>query len=123
MFGQGLTIVYNFCLFLMFSYHFDEKTIHNLQNCLLHVRNMFPDDFSNILWYRNSFVFITLARNSKNPYFNLFIFNNSSQITNYFFFRKSGISFLDSFISILFPNQASFHSFSFLSTESCDISA
>ena len=54
MFGQGLTIVYNFCLFLMLSYHFDEKTIHNLQNGLLHVRNMFPDDFSNILWYLNN---------------------------------------------------------------------
>lgn len=35
---------------------------------------------------------------------NLYVFNNSSQITFYFFFRKSGISFLDSFSSILLPN-------------------
>ena len=54
---------------------------------------------------------------------NLYSFNNSSQIIIYFFFKKSGISFLDSLSSILLPNQASFHSFSFLSTESCDISA
>ena len=51
------------------------------------------------------------------------ILNNSTRIIFYLRFKKSGISFFDSFISTLLPNQVSFHSFSFLSTESCDISA
>ena len=49
--------------------------------------------------------------------------DNSSQIIIYYLFKKSGISSLAFFISILSPNQVSFHSFNFLSTESCDISA
>ena len=51
------------------------------------------------------------------------ILNNSSRIIFYFLFRNPGILFLTSFTSALPENQASFHSLSFLSTESCDISA
>ena len=51
------------------------------------------------------------------------ILNNSSRIIFYFLFRNPGILFLTSFTSALPENQVSFHSLSFLSTESCDISA
>ena len=51
------------------------------------------------------------------------ILNNSSRIIFYFLFRKSGILVLTSFTSTLLPNHVSFHSLSFLSTDSCDISA
>ena len=39
---------------------------------------------------------------------------NTSRIITYYLFKKSGISSLTFLISILLPNQASFHSFSFL---------
>ena len=51
------------------------------------------------------------------------ILNNSSRIIFYFLFRNPGIFVLASFTFTLLPNHLSFHSLSFLSTESCDISA
>ena len=51
------------------------------------------------------------------------ILNNSSRIIFYFLFRNPGIFVLVSFTFTLLPNHLSFHSLSFLSTESCDISA
>ena len=79
------------------------------------------DEFKGIQDMREVLLFEKIAATS----YSYSISSKTSRIIFYLVFKNSGILSVDFFTLIfwLLPNHVSFHSFNFLSTVSCDISA